>query len=223
MEKYNEIGQVICQECGKALNIISPTHLKTHTMNLEVYRKRYPDFPLASKSFGAKQKFGESELLNSKTTSPEIEVTNIGEIDLDKIPSVPENLTDSVSSFIEEVKTFGKNSREKSSFDDMSNIHKNKVKILNFLVNHFPDLKDSYFVEKRNPSGSVISRLVTDMASPLNKIDFEFPNTFWHNIDVPKIARDSQLRMDGWIILDFSGNNPSLKEIEEALKKNNLI
>lgn len=223
MEKYNEQGKVICQECGKAFNIISPTHLgKSHSMTLDEYRKRYDGFPVASQSFGAKQKFGESTLLNQKPEEIPIEPTT--EFDLDKIPIISKDIKDSVNDFLKEVKDFSREvPTEKISFTNQPNIHKSKAKLLNFLSSYFPDIKNSFFIEKYNIAGSLQYRLVTDICSPVNQIDFEFPDAFWHNKDIPKNSRDLKLKADGWKIIDVKGPSPTIVDMKKILVKNNLI
>jgi hypothetical protein len=224
MEKYNETGQVICQECGKAFNIISPTHLKkSHKMTLDEYRKRYDNFPVASKSFGAKQKYHESQMFEENSNT-EIQIEPLTDFDLDKIPNINKDFSKNVSSFIDEVKQFSDGSSGSKQKFLGHNIHKNKLKILNFLVIYFPELKNSYFIEKTNIAGALQYRLITDMCCTLSKVDFEFPDVFWHNKDpLSKEVRDNKLKADGWTVVNVPGTNPTTEQLQSILKKNNLI
>src|SRR5574340_353846 len=65
--EYFDNGKVICQHCKKPFNIISPTHLKKeHNSTVEKYKKDFPDAPLSSQQFKAKQRFHAAELFSDK-------------------------------------------------------------------------------------------------------------------------------------------------------------
>jgi uncharacterized protein YjbI with pentapeptide repeats len=226
---YDNTGKILCQECGKGFDVILPTHLKKfHQMTMKEYKEKYEDFPLASKSFGSKQKYKNTvkamkndEIINQQEQEIEIE-----EFQMDKIPKIQENNIKQTTSFFNDLKEFTTNSLEdeeiKLNFND-SRIHKTKLEVLNFLCQYFQDLKNSHFIEKINLSGILEYRLVTDMCSEINKIDFEFPDVFWHNCDLPKSIRDQLLQKDGWTIINFSGTNLSHEKIKEILREKNLI
>jgi len=234
MEHYDEKGMVICQECKKAFHLITKKHLmKHHNITLLEYKVKYLDFPTCSKSFSAKQRLKNvnvfkvptdtSDKLIDEPTKEEIKIEDFGSIEIDKIPKVPKEYAETVSNFIEEVKEFTKDFD--STYPNPNNIiHKDKIKFLNFLLMYFGnDVKNSYFVNKMTKNGSIEERLVTDIAIVSLKINFEFPGTFWHNMDIPKVNRDFKLKTMGWKIIDIPGPKPSLSDFKEILKKNNLI
>lgn len=229
-------SRVICQECGKEFKVITIQHLrKEHNMDFTEYKSKYPDAKTVSESVSKMNSYKNSSLFKnsnkeqdviSAEEKQEIKIEECDDFDLDKIPIIPKEFTESVSNFIEEVKTFTKdNSANKiTEFPDPTNsINKDKLKILSYLIGLFPDLENSYFVEKNTISGSLEFRLVTDISSPKKRIDFEFPNTFWHNQDILKPSRDSLLKNMGWKIINIPGSKPSLSEIKEILKLNKLI
>lgn len=225
-QHYDKVGKVICQECGRSYDVILPTHLKkTHDMSMNEYKEKYKGFPLASKSFGSKQKYKNTvKSMKEETLKRQLENSNkeieIEEFNIDKIPSIDSSKS---SSFINEINEFiNRIPKEIPTYDD-KNIHKEKLAILKFLANYFNDLKNSYFIEKINLSGILEYRLICDMCSPSNKINFEFPDTFWHNQDIPKTSRDELLIQDGWKIINFTGIKPKYTDIIDILKKNNLI
>lgn len=236
-EPLNNPSVVICKECGKEFKVITVQHLKKeHNMDFTEYKNKYPGVKTVSEAVSKTNSFKNSNLFKKSKTlnqediiidkeEQEIKIEECDDFDLDKIPIIPKEFTESVSNFIEEVKTFTKETPSKiSEFPDPTNsINKDKLKILSYLVSLFPDLKNSYFVEKLSISGSLEFRLVTDMCLPSKRIDFEFPNTFWHNQDIQKSSRDSMLKNIGWKIIDFPGPKPSLTEIKEILKINKLI
>ena len=238
MNQYDEKGLVICQECGKSFAQITVQHLKFHNMNLNDYKIKYPNTPISSESFKAKQKLKnvkiftetkieipsniEDENLKSNQVNSEIKIEETNEFDLDKIPIVSKDFANEVSNFIEEVKLFVDEHNLK--YPDPNNIiHKDKIKILNFLLNYYQDLKNSYFIEKNNQAGMLESRLITDICIPSRKIDIEFPNAFWHNRDIPKHNRDTTLKNTGWIVIDVNESRPTITDVKNALKKFNLI
>lgn len=239
MNQYDEKGMVICQECGKSFSQITNQHLKFHQITIPEYKIKYPDFPISSESFKAKQKFKKVNVFNdppvnepltnledleikSHQIQEEIKIEETNEFDLDKIPVVSKEFANEVSNFIEEVKSFTEENKIK--FPDPRNIiHKDKLKILNFLLYYFQDLKNSYFIEKINKSGMLESRLITDICIPSRMLDIEFPNAFWHNRDVPKHNRDTTLKESGWKIIDINESKPTITDVKNALKKFNLI
>lgn len=234
MNQYDEKGMVICQECGKSFNQLTYKHLKLHDLTCVEYKTKYPDYSMASKSYSAKQRLKNVKIFVDHSEKPknleikshqiqeEIKIEETNEFDLDKIPVVSKEFANEVSNFIEEVKSFTEENKIK--FPDPRNIiHKDKLKILNFLLYYFQDLKNSYFIEKINKSGMLESRLVTDICIPSRMLDIEFPNAFWHNRDVPKHNRDTTLKESGWKIIDINESKPTITDVKNVLKKFNLI
>jgi hypothetical protein len=248
-EEFDEKGMVICQECGKALKQITVQHLKVHSMSFEAYKTKYPNLSTVSKAFSAKQKlrnidvfeedpdkkkFDEENFKEITTeeekqllgTIEEISVEDYGDIDIDKIPIVSKNFSQKISSFIDDVKDISKVIIIDRKYPESNNIHKSKIKFLNFLVNYFSDMeyiKNSYYVDKM--SGSKLEeRLITDISIPIIKLDIEFPDVFWHNKDNnAKEIRDGKLKQMGWTIIDMVGYNPSIEDLKKNLEKLNLI
>jgi len=113
--------------------------------------------------------------------------------------------------------------RPKLFKDESGLVPKDKADIINFLMQHFDNIKYNYFIEKLSISGHLDYRLVTDIVDVERKINFEFPDAFWHNKDVQKNYRDSKLQSDGWLIVDIYSKAPSVRDVESELKKRNLI
>lgn len=226
MNQYDEKGMVICQECGKSFNQITYKHLKLHKLTCDDYKLKYPNFPMASRIYSTKQKLKNVKIFDESSPEEsiveEIKIEEAKEFDLDKIPIVSKEFASEVSNFIEEVKLFTE--EHKLKFPDPKKlIHKEKLKILDFLLNYFQDLKNSYFIEKYNKAGLLEVKLVTDICIPSKKIDIEFPNAFWHNRDVIKHNRDVILKECGWIIVDVIEPRPTVTDVKNILKKFKLI
>jgi len=210
MEQYDEKGQVICQECGKSFGLVTRNHLiKTHNMTFEQYKEKWPKYPTASKNFISSHK---NNFRNSKD-----------EISLDSIPPIDKNLTSKWETMIDGVKNNDTYTSKILEYPNSDNINKKKLQILNGLISYFPDIENSYFIEKFTLAQFLQYRLITDMAIPSLKIDLEFPNTFWHNKDLPKEARDPILINDGWTIVNIPGDTPTIEKILNILKNYNLI
>jgi hypothetical protein len=227
MNQYDEKGLVICQECGKSFGQITVQHLKLHNMSQAEYKTKYPNYSVTGKPFRAKQKFKNIKIFNDSPSEiplpEEIKIEETNEFDLDKIPIVSKEFANDISAFIEEVKTFTEEDKIHNYPDPTNSIHKDKLKILNFLLFYFKDLKNSYFIEKKNIFGILEYRLITDICIPSRKINIEFPNTFWHNRDIPKDNRDNMLKNSGWRIIDINTIRPTVTDVKNALKKFNLI
>lgn len=215
MELVDEKGWVICQVCGKSFRGITPAHVKSHQLDIKQYRQNYPDAPLSSEGTKALRRYKDSTLFKEdKITDVEAEV-KIEEFQIDKIPVI-KGKTKRVNDFVEEVKVFAQDTT--CEFHDPTNsIHRDKLKILSFLLSIYPDIQNSYFIEKYSIGKTLEYRLVTDICSPHSRVDFEFPNTFWHNQDMPKITRDEKLRRDGWKIITIKGPKPSIDDIKKVL------
>jgi hypothetical protein len=221
MEQYDETGKVICILCGKPFHQITPQHLrKEHDISIEDFRTKYPDVSLTGLQFRSKQKYKYSTLFEeiAKNVTGEVKIEDIEEFDLDKIPSLPKHF---------------KNIEIKDSVKPLAvtypnpnnTIHKEKIKILNFLLTIFPnDLQNSYFIEKRSIVGGYLEyRLITDICIPSKKLVFEFPDTFWHNSGQMMYNKYTTLRKDGWNVIEFPGLLPSEEEMKFILKKFKLI
>ncbi len=206
---FDERGNVICQLCQKPFNIISPTHLKKeHGLTFEGYKSQFPGAPISGEKFSKTMTFARTKLFNEK------------EEPIDMIPQIESVLEEN---FEEKLKEFSNYRKPKTFTSDGGVIPKGKLDILNFLLAYFDEIENNYFVEKYTLSGHLDYRLVTDIVDLKRKIDFEFPNAFWHNKDVAKPHRDLRLTGDGWTIVEILSKSPNVKEVEEELRKKNLI
>ena len=60
---------------------------------------------------------------------------------------------------------------------------------------------------------------ITDFCDPVNKLIFDFPETFWHNQELYiDLNKDQRLKSYGWKIFRFKSNSPSESYMEEVLK-----
>jgi len=236
VNQYDEQGRVICQECKKSFKFITAQHLnKMHGMTTLEYKEKYPGYVFSSKEFRAREKYLKTEIFSTvqenkdtisdntiKDIDEEIKIENVDTFDIDKIPNIDPKITEKSKNFFEEVKTFSEKIINKYPNPNKV-IHKDKLKILDFLLIYFQDIKNSYFVEKRNPTGKLEYRLITDIAVPSLKINIEFPDTFWHNSDIQKESRDLKLKNDGWTIININGKKPSIDSIKNILNKFKLM
>ena len=219
MEQYDETGKVICILCGKPFHQITPQHLrKEHDISIEEFKTKYPDVLLTGLQFKSKQKYKYTTLFDqiAKNVTGEVKIEDIEEFDLDKIPSLPKKFKDlNDSDFISTLKTYP---------NPKNNIHREKIKILNMLIEYFPsdNIKDSYFIDKKSISGHLEYRLMTDICIPIKNLVLEFPDTFWHNGGMI-YNKYSTLRNDGWTVIEFYGLLPSKEEIISTLKNFKLI
>jgi len=224
METYTESGKVICQECGIGFGLINATHLKKeHNMTVESYKDKYPGLPISSKALCVKHR-KQPEGIFDKITEiiNEVPIESCEEFNMDKIPKIQKE-TNIQEDFLSEIKTFARKHTLQEYPNPNNSIHKKKLLILNFLLNFFQDTKDSYYIEKISLSGMLEYRLISDISIPSRKINLEFPNTFWHNMDIPKFNRDTKLKNDGWTIINILEENATPNIVEKELRKNNLI
>ena len=61
---------------------------------------------------------------------------------------------------------------------------------------------------------------MSDLADPVRKIDFEFPDAFWHN---PGFYYHNAVRIDrlteaGWKVIKISGVDPDKDDLLKAIK-----
>ena len=63
-------------------------------------------------------------------------------------------------------------------------------------------------------------RYVTDIADPVRQINFEFPETYWHNSEaVRDRVRDNKLESDGWKVVRVPSKAPTPEAIDTAIRK----
>lgn len=202
-------GKVICQLCGKPFLVISPTHLKKHGISTyEDYTTRFPGAQLSTDEFkkrgsvGRKLK-GVSKDLFTEHMNP---ILNVEEVHVEDLEPEIEEID------IEQV------FQQVTSNDPMKLI---KLKVLDQLKINFPNVRENYLINLENPiTGDIYKSYITDFADPVMKIDFEFPNSFWHNKDsYPDFLRDENLKNCGWLIVKIDSSTPSIRDIEESIQK----
>jgi len=220
---YDEEGKVICQICKEAFTVITATHLKKrHNMSVNEYKEKY-NSPVTSKFFGEMRMKKRVKRTNSNIKENESNIDNDLSKEIfestgnmfqqlkDKIKGI--DFSDKINNIIEKKKSF---------IGNINNIPYDKLDLLNFLILEFDEIYNNYWVEKIIHR-ELVYRLITDIACPSLKIDFEFPNAFWHNYDQPKIVRDRILKEDGWRIVNINQTNPKIIHLEEELSKLKLI
>jgi len=209
---FDERGNVICQLCNKPFTVISPTHLKkAHGIKFDTYRAQFPDAPITGEKFSKTMKYVKTDFFKKDEEDDED--------DIDKLPTIEKSLSNNFESKLKEFIS----KRPKLFKDESGLVPKDKADIINFLMQHFDNIKYNYFVEKLSISGHLDYRLVTDIVDVERKINFEFPDAFWHNKDVQKNYRDMRLKADGWMIVDIYSKAPTVSDVEKELKKRNLI
>lgn len=187
-------GKCVCQECGKAYGLITPAHLKTHNLTLDEYKLLYPDCPISGAQFKATTvTFHDSLLFKDKEAEP------------------------SSPSEEEVALSLLKSSGRPHSVLNLQGVPKNKADILVYLHDAYPYLEDNYSIEKRHfYSDQLMWRYITDMADPIKKVIFDFPQAFWHNEDeYPDHQRDKILKEDGWIIIKIDKHYPTVADVLE--------
>jgi very-short-patch-repair endonuclease len=59
---------------------------------------------------------------------------------------------------------------------------------------------------------------VTDFCDPILKVVFQFPDTFWHNIDILlDLNKKLKLESYGWKVIEIPTANPSNEMIDKYL------
>ena len=203
-ERFDEGGKVICQVCGKSLGFVTPAHLKTHKMRFAEYKEKFKDFPLKSLPWEAKANKNNKIDLFKKIVDENEKIENIK-------PIKPKPIKTKNIKLKEKNTPKTKIKRTISGFQGKNNI-------FNLLKKSYPNLVMNYYIDKKLNTGAYEYYFITDMADPVTKIDFEFPDTFWHNNDnVFNVNRDTILKRDGWRVLVFKGASPKPKNIEKDL------
>lgn len=187
-------GKVICQECGNRFSLITPAHIKTHGMTFAEYKLKYPDAPVSSKAYEAQRfKYKDSQIFKNMEDLPKECLDN--DVDINDLKPVT-----------------------KRTIIDLTDVPKNKADILTYLHECYFTLENNYIVEKFHfyDKQRLMYRFVTDMADPVKKVIFDFPNSFWHNVDAyPDPKRNQKLEDDGWIIITVDKHYPTVNDVEQ--------
>lgn len=187
-------GKCICQECGKAYGLITPAHLKTHNLTLEEYRLLYPDCPISGAQFLASTNlYHDSVLFKDKESDPSALPVEEKEISNIKSSGFPHSVL------------------------DLKGVPKNKADILKYLHDAYPYLENNYSIEKRHfHDERLLYKYITDMADPVKKVIFDFPDAFWHNNDpFPDHRKNKRLKDDGWIIITVNKHYPTVHDVRD--------
>jgi len=209
---FDEKSKVTCQECGQAYMVISPMHLKKkhNGMTHGQYREKYPEAPLANDEFTKRGVQGKNKDMFFTPDTPAQEEG----IYLD--PSLVVDEYDDVEPEIEEL-------NDLELFEvinkKLNPIEKTKAGILNFLRLYFANVKQDYMINQYRSDGKLDFVAITDYCDPVQKVVFDCPDTFWHNVDAAlDLNRDQKLASYGWRILKFPTNTPSKELMEDILK-----
>lgn len=229
--EFNKQGKVNCQLCGKSYLVISPTHLlHKHNVTVEQYQIRFPKLSLSTEEFRARGKYGRSGLFGEKLQEKLRDIDEIKDGDLpDEKPRTP------TGPVIEDIITYDTNKKSRAPTDPVIEdiappdtdkpkipedpITRKKHQILDFLKETFPNTQENYLISKKSLTGHLRYEYITDFADSVLKIDFEFPDTFWHNRDnYQDLKRNLRLEDDGWKVVVVRGHNPTIKMLEKIIK-----
>jgi hypothetical protein len=234
VQLFSSDKKVICQECGKSFGSICQ-HIKTckssNGMGIEDYKRKYVDYPLYSYSFIANMK---KHNMHFKNRIPEglehladIDITDSNIISVNSISN--KNIVDTITDIdtpkniepeIQELKLLKDDLKKKKNEKDAESyidVLPSKINILKCLKKICPESINNFMIEKVTLSGFLEYKFITDIADPTSKIDFEFPNTFWHNQDTPNVLRNKILERDGWRVIIIKSNSPNITDIKKHL------
>lgn len=188
----DEVGNVICQVCGQSFKFITTTHLKKHNLTVPEYTEAFPGIILNYKTYMAAVHNSSSLLFKkdeelSKKQPGRHKKPEVSEPEIiDKPPDYPKH------------------------------VDKGKVKILQYLYKNFRNIENNYQIVKLRLDGNPEYIYITDMADPVRKVLFNFPNAFWHNFDCfPDHRKRKILEADGWMWIDINNKNPVVKDLED--------
>jgi hypothetical protein len=187
-------GKTICQECGQEFTLISPKHLKQkhNGMTMAEYKLKYPGCPISSRAYKAtKTTYADSVLFASDEALPREVLDEDVEL---------ADLSDG---------------KIKHTILNLEGVSKNKADILTFLHDAYPYLENNYSIEKRHfYDDSLQWKYITDIADPVKKVIFDFPNAFWHNEDpFPDPQKYGKLKEDGWIVIIVDKHYPTVQDV----------
>jgi len=202
----DENGKAICQLCGKSFEIISATHLKKHNIPYEKYKKLYPEAALCStKRIVRTQNNFNDTFVNDVLSDQEEETFSDDEI------GIP------IDKEIDDMGLF-KNNEIDEIDPEYEYVHPEKVNILKFLKRLYPQLENNYAVEQRNYEDTIIFNYITDIADPITKVIFDFPNAFWHNSDKKQLSvKKRHFAQTGWRVITIPNAHPTTKDLMEEL------
>jgi len=222
--EFSEKGEVICQECGKEIQIITGTHLRKHGMTKRDYTIKYPNAPMSGRRFHLTMKHHKAQSLATEEKKYEDPGQQVDEIlDGESAPSIEEikqlikdqDLSDLVEaqSRIPPIPDV--------QIDPFGQTQKDKLQLISFIKKIFPFAQNNYMIRKFNPHTTFLDyEMITDIADPISKVDFEFPNAFWHNrMPLQDVHRDLKLSKDGWKVLNITSRTPKVEHVQELIAK----
>jgi hypothetical protein len=185
-------GKAVCQECGGEFMLISPAHLKKHGITMAEYKLKYPGCPVSGAEYKATKNVYHDSILFKNDEG---------------LPSEPLDDDIALAELSEGI--------YKHSILNLEGVSKNKADILTFLHDAYPYLEDNYSIEKRHfHDESLLWKYITDMADPIKKVIFDFPDAFWHNEDAyPDPQKYDKLREDGWIVIVVDKHYPTAQDV----------
>lgn len=210
MEHYNEQGKVLCQICKNPYKIISPTHLKrSHDITLEEYRKKFPDAPITSKEFDAINKYKDNGPFK-----PSAKVKVVDDLLKELVDEKEQDINPIIDDLIQDA---AKMNDDIVVEVEKPSIFKDKDNLYNYIKSKLPYVKNNYIIQELDNMGRIVLRMVTDIADPVNKIDFEFPKAYWHNEMSPRpMNRTEKMEAFGWKIITFN-SIPNKDELDKIL------
>ena len=241
MEKVETKEKVKCAICGEMYPIITPSHLmKKHSMSLKDYKEKFPEAPITSAQYRAKQKFLKGTLFTKEETGPIIDEVDFNSLKLNNTPKIDQE--------IESIEEVNEPPKEKEVFKELISeqgkevivtqfeikkpkiqpqpqVTPDKKRVIEFLQKIFPaaSVISNFMIEKFHRDGTLEYQFVTDIAIPSKNIDLEFPKCFWHNSPTINPNRKFKLERDGWIIVEIREPSPSIDIIKSYLSNRNLI
>lgn len=204
---YDENGKVICQICQKSFHFITTRHLNLHNITLDEYKEKY-NAPIFRKDFYTEgMKRGRKNI--SDNNKQEVEII------LNK-PVVEELIEFQDSETIKNLST-NKVQKVKNHLDPMED----KNDIIDFLKTLYKSIEVNTFITKYDKNGSIVYSYMTDIIDRKSKTIFNFPNSFWHNVQVgiSTHVKKRMLESDGWKFIEITATMPRLHHIREKLVK----
>jgi hypothetical protein len=208
--EYDEQGKIICQICGKSYSIISPTHLsRKHKINVEEYKKRFPNLELTSGAYRTLQKHVHTPIFKKQEDGkleeqPDILRTLLKEIIVSEKP--PEDIS--------EIAYKDEKPKKKNL------VFENKHRVFEELKEHLKHVEKDHVIQFIVQGGYLQYEFVTDFADPVARVIVDCPNTFWHNRDFNSDPQKFiKLLQDGWTILVLESNSPTKEQIKKLFEK----
>ena len=196
---YDEDGKVICQVCQKSFHFITPRHLNLHGITSDEYKEKY-NAPLFKKDFYTEgKKRGKPSVIEKQSV-------------IEELIEFKEN---------DEIKDLSTNKAQKvkNHLDPMED----KNDIIDFLKTIYESIETNTFITKYDENGYITYSYITDIIDRNSKTIFDFPNSFWHNIQtgISNHVKKRILESDGWKFIEISETMPRIHHIREKISSLN--